>query len=1699
MKQAILKRLITMVLTMVFALTAHAQRFTDNLDHGIVAVKLGSNTFVSWRRNAQEYYGTTYNLYCDGTKVAENLNVTNWTGAKSGTFTVRAVVDGEEQATDEVSFSGGSLAQYQASAWTSFGSNAGCLDLVLESVVDRDNKDVTHHYWPNDMVFADLDGDGQLEFVIKRINIWDANNTYPTDNNTEYVVWEAYDVNWATGATRRLWWIDCGPNMVSLNSTENNLLAYDWDMDGRAECMMRGADNMIFHHSDGTAEVIGSADVNTRGDFDHSSGGEYAWTKTGNEYLIYINGLTGYTYQVMDYPLKRFEDDEDPNDIDAAWHGQKQYGHISSKYFIAAPYLDGRKPSLFIGRGIYTRHKMMAFDIDAATHTLRQRWEWHSTPNGTTPGAYWYGNGNHNFVVADVDEDGRDEIVYGSMVIDDNGQGLHSTAYGHGDAMHVNDFDPYRKGLEIFTCIEDAPAWGMAYRSGLTGEVYVKFTSTGDDGRCMAGNFSNSVPGSVGRSAASNALMLTSDKYDTNYNLMFMFPVGGVQSQKMNFRIYWDGDLLSEQFDGIGSADEGREPAVFKWNETNMSSDRILNASGVTINGTKNNPCFQGDFLGDWREEFVLRASSGASFTEDGTTYTVFDLLRVYTTAIPTDYSIYTLWGDHQYRQAMGTQMQCYNLPPNASFFLGELENITVAPPPLVNSGRTEVRKGGTIGTASNGGHVMLAETGNASVKVAEGAAPAIFTDNAPCWVQGRNPSEYTGLADPTTTVYTHTLTGAPFSGSTQVVKQGGGILVLPTAEQSYSGATQVWAGTLQFDGKMTSSPLWLNRFATLSSNGGEFYTVTCEYGSEILPGGANETVGQISFNTLNLGFGSRVVFDLNDTYVGDNDQIVVEKLNVDTRTAAEWTTYGPKYLAPVFVFNTQGDLQPGRYPIGNVALVESGSIGDIVIDGIDEAYNPYLLIEDGALYVVIDEAEMAEEPVIQVIGMVNCDLTDKYPSSSASTYYLPKVGIVGGDGTATMSGTFTNREGKVTHLGSSETEVILNEDFEDATTVSPWVSKDAVDNLSLVMGDATYGSYVRFAFSDGKTNSRSAYWQFNDLGTIDNPYVIEFDASIIPGNNQQSCLTVMAGGAIPGNDLFASDINKQFIFDLTNTSGGSTTYSVNYGNGTVTIPSGTWCHYTIQVDVLNRKTSWNIVNKTSNTSVGSGVYNLDVSASTVPSGIFFRAGRYNADFKFDNLHVETLPAQLSAFTFTEPGTLRVSASVEGKATANAVFKANYPYVKADVDDYLSEDFEDATSTNPWTGHPNNTTLQLVEGDDEYGKYLSFSLSGASGQRHLYRGLNDLGINEEVYTIEFDASISFGSDRSSQIAILSGNLPTANSIAQSDYLFAIENVVGNLSSFKVNGGENPSINIPGNTWCHYAVTIDSKARIASWTITNKATKESVGSGSYQLPSGVNATATYLYFLAGRSYGGFKIDNVKVSPFAFLPVSIADELATRMPVDFVGGNAHIWRAGLTTASSWASLVLPFNLSKEEVAEVFGENTVVANFLTSAGTEMVVYFDTQSGNITANQPVLIKGVTKASPYLIQHVDVAATASPTVENSYFQFIGNYDNLGLTPFYAGDYFFTNGKLSKVAYDGVQMNLKGMRAYFHANQAAGATVSVLFDDPDGIAELDDSRSHPTTFDVYTISGIQVRRKAGSLQGLRPGLYIVNGKKIIIR
>ncbi len=1070
-----------------------AQRPTDKLNRGLVAVPASTGTGyeVSWRLFGEEYYNTTFNIYRNGTKLNSSpLTTSNYLdtgGSSSSSYQVAAVVDGEEQTLCNA-----------VTPWTN-----GYYQFYVQSVIDRDGEDATDSYTLNDISLGDVTGDGVTEFVVKR----NSSEAYDLTTTARNHLIECYDIQ-----GNRLWVIDLGPNMLSGADEQRDAVLYDWDGDGKAEVLLRGADNMRIYTSTGDTVYIGDQTTDTRYD-----GIEY--TSTGNEYLLYLEGATGIPYQIgptdhpdyLDYPLER--------GLDSDW-GSGIVGHRSTKHYFGAPFLDGRNASIFLGRGCYTKHHFAAYDVDADTHQLTQRWEWKSDGLASE----WYGQGYHNFSIGDVDMDGRDEILFGSMVIDDNGKGLSTSGLGHGDAQHWGDFDPYRWGLEFFGCNENSP--NMNYRNATTSELYYRSEGTSDDGRALIGNFSDSYPGMLGRSVNTGLISSVADKEVSDCD-------ASIAWSDLNNRIWWDGDLLDEVLNSPGTE---REAKIEK-----PTTGRLFTSSGCNMNNSsKNNPGAQGDIIGDWREEIVLRAESNTA-------------IRIYTSPYNTTYRMVTPWHDHQYRQAMVWQSVGYNQPPHVSYFVGAMEGITVAPPPLTNTDRTEIADGGSITTAHNGLHVMMAETNSTSVSVASGASPSVVTFNVPSWTQGANDNDMI-----TTTYYTCTVSGQPFTGSTRLTKQGEGTLVLPAVAQTYTGPTDVWNGTLQFDGTLLNSTLWLNRHTTLISNGGQFRHIQADYNATIYPGG-KDAVGTITADSLTLGFGSRIVLDINGTSA---DQITAGVVAIDTK---DWT-YGPQYLKPVIEFNVTGDISEGTYALGTVTSISSGDISDIKLEGLPSSMKVSLAVSDGQLQLVVEGLRDATQVV--------------WSGTEGSTWDLASTEnflLASGDDDAAQ--VFVTGDSVTFDDSSSQLTVSLSEELSPATVTvnssndytfsgtgllagSASLTKQGSGTLT-ISNDNTFTGAVRLSEGTTKVNTLSSTVQtYGALGAVKekaSDFIIENGAILQTTAALTNASPIQVSGTDGGILQAGADFTQSALI--------SGTKLVKRGSGCLKLQNGNTSLDTLQIE----------------------------------------------------------------------------------------------------------------------------------------------------------------------------------------------------------------------------------------------------------------------------------------------------------------------------------------------------------------------------------------------------------------------------------------------------------------------------------------------------------------------------------------------------
>lgn len=573
-----------------------AQRNMEFLNRGMVGLKTtDKSVFLSWRLLGTDDYETAFTLYRqqgDGPK--QKLNRTPLI---KGTNFLDQTVDLKQ----EVIYT---LALVQAGKEVEVDKITLTKDQQIQQYLNIPLR-TPAGYTPGDVSVGDLDGDGSYELIVHQTGIAHDN---AHNGITSEPIFQAYQLDGTF-----LWEINLGKN-IREGAHYTQFMVYDLDNDGRAELVCKTADGT----RDGLGKIIGNPLADWRDTVRTSI--NFGRILTGPEFLTVFDGLTGEAVSTVDY-LPGREDLRSWGDTN---------GNRGDRYLAAVAYLDGENPSVIMTRGYYERTALAAWDFK--DKKLVSRWVF-DTKGRKHP---YSGQGYHSLSVADVDQDGRDEIVFGSMVIDDQGKGLYSTGLGHGDALHVGDLDPDRPGLEIFGIHElkgGRKGIGVSLLDAKNGELLFKNAIDQDVPRGVAENIDPNHRG------AYLWWLGSKDMYDTKGNMV------GVAPGSTNFLIWWDEDLSRELLNSN---------YIEKYN-----TGIIFTAEGASsINGTKKTPNLSADILGDWREELILRTNDNQN-------------LRIYTTIIPTDHRIYTLMHDPQYRLSIAWQNVAYNQPPHTGYYLG--------------------------------------------------------------------------------------------------------------------------------------------------------------------------------------------------------------------------------------------------------------------------------------------------------------------------------------------------------------------------------------------------------------------------------------------------------------------------------------------------------------------------------------------------------------------------------------------------------------------------------------------------------------------------------------------------------------------------------------------------------------------------------------------------------------------------------------------------------------------------------------------------------------------------------------------------------------------------------------------------------------------------------------------------------------------
>lgn len=599
------------------------QRQMEYLDRGLVALRTDTNTvFLSWRLLATDHPDIAFNLYRKTgqpgrVKLNQSLLTagTNFTDnnvnfSENNLYYLRPVLKGKELAGDSITL-------------TPDVAIRSYFPLAITPPPDGIINNEKFSYSANDASVGDLDGDGRYEIILK----WDPSNSKnpPQPGLTGNQIIDAYRLDGT-----RLWRIDLGKNIRS-GAAYTQFLVYDFDGDGRAEMICKTADGTI----DGKGHIIGDPNKDWR-TLSPAGSPLYGKIVNGPEYLTVFDGLTGRELSTAAYTPDRYPLD--------GWGGiggnggNDSTGGRPDRFTACVACLDGKLPSAVMIRGWYGRTVLSAWDF--RNGKLSQRWIFDSKDKDNP----FSGMANHNLSVADVDNDGRDEICVGAMTVDDNGKGLYTTGLRHGDAIHLSDMDPLHHGLEVFGIHESEGKTLMLKTPGValfeagTGKIIWSLAPGVDVGRGVAADIDPKHPG-FENWGGPGGLRDIHGKTITNNS-----------PTSQNFLVWWDGDLSRELLD---------KNRIDKWDWENERTINLLTAEGcLANNGTKATPTLSADLFGDWREEVIWRTADNKE-------------LRIYTTTIPTKYRFISLMHDPQYRLSIAWQNTAYNQPPHTGFYLG--------------------------------------------------------------------------------------------------------------------------------------------------------------------------------------------------------------------------------------------------------------------------------------------------------------------------------------------------------------------------------------------------------------------------------------------------------------------------------------------------------------------------------------------------------------------------------------------------------------------------------------------------------------------------------------------------------------------------------------------------------------------------------------------------------------------------------------------------------------------------------------------------------------------------------------------------------------------------------------------------------------------------------------------------------------------
>ena len=1119
--------------------TANAQRKYQTLDRGVVAsnnpTSSSSPVFISWRLFAQDPEDVKFNLYCkmggigdyvlintEGPLAATNYSTTPTKVPNNSLLAVAPVIKGIEGT------------KSQPFKFINREFRSVFLDITYDGFLSNTEYS-TKFIWP-----ADLDGDGEYDYVVDRLSL---------KGNTHKV--EAY---LRTG--QRLWTIDMGPNVLISEGHNDMVLSYDMNCDGKAEIVMKTSDGTRFWNK--TSNTWGSYLKNSaNGDTDNDGIVNYfnQSVKTPPQYITVVDGMTGAEMSTIEMPYPNDASNTYTRTSKSKYMGE-DYSNLSGHMGVA--YLDGVHPSVVME---YMCRSTSGFHFYYVTawgykfeNGLATDWEQKYTWNRNYQNAAEF----HHIRIADVDLDGKDEMLEGGYTIDDNGSMLFSANISHGDRFRTGDINPSRPGLETFAIQQNAgDMLGQILYDAKTGTSIKKWylAGVGDVGRGECIDIDKNHKGYEMWSTMGNI-------YNAEGDIIYK---GGVDMPKEG--MWWDGELDREILDAKDG--NGANAMIVKYaGNGSYQNNRLIQMASMMNWIVKAEygcrPAFFGDIAGDWREEVILEKTY---YINDSTTN--YSGLFGFTTDYGTDKSIYCLMQNPAYR--MQTTTRGYYQSPFPDFYLG----YDMQRPPLPPMIKTDlVWKSGAKWDIASSNFIGYDEAVNQAFVSGKSVMFDISGDNSSSIFIDANVSpSVLYLMTPTGHDYTFDGTGK-ITGNTELWKSQTGKVII-NGNHDYTGKTIITEGVFELNGSLQSR-VDLRAKGTIAGNanlnGGIDTEPGLNYeGGRFSPGTVAKPYGKINVNNdLTLAGGIYLEMNLQTKGATVKDTVIrLDSLNIN----------GNLNLSGINNINIKPSEEvpfAGKYPLLTWTGSRTGDISNFKVSGL-KGLSTDMLIEGKTLYLIVNGQRAAQTGVTwtgsessiwdfnaenfsisgEKVSFVNGDqvIFNDDPASKTITLgeFVQTSGlIVSNDaGTYTFSGTNggISGSGGLTKEGSGILRLLAaKSDFTGPTVINGGILEVTT------LADGGFESSIGKA-STAATNLviNASTFRINSANAATNRGLTIQDTSTIDISQSNSYATLK--GIITGTGM----VVKTGLGQLSMTYDGTNTYSGGTLVKNGTLAMGTW------------------------------------------------------------------------------------------------------------------------------------------------------------------------------------------------------------------------------------------------------------------------------------------------------------------------------------------------------------------------------------------------------------------------------------------------------------------------------------------------------------------------------------------------------------